>query len=140
MSAMLRPAQTALLDEVAAMLLPAGDGVPGAAGMSWEAALAAEPRLLEPVCAALTALTDHPGGLPAAVADLTAREDPAGDALLLVILATYYGRPDVRRAIGYPGPLAVELPPLPDARDAALDPLLDRVRARGPRYRDISPS
>lgn len=140
MTALLSPAEAALLDEVAALLLPGGDGVPGAAGMSYEAALAAEPLLRDPVRAALTALADHPGGLPAAVADLTARPDPAGDALLLVVLATYYGRTDVRRAIGYPGPLAVELPSLPDERDAVLDPLLDRVRMRGPRYRDISPS
>lgn len=140
MSTLLRPAEAALLDEVAGLLLPASDGVPGAAGLSFEAALAAEPLLVEPVRAALAGLADRPGSLSAAVEALTARADPAGDALLLVVLATYYGQPSVRRAIGYPGPLAVALPPLPDVRDAVLDPLLERVRARGPRYRDISPS
>lgn len=140
MSGLLDPAETALLGEVAGLLLPAGDHIPGAGGLSFEAALAAEPLLVAPVRSALAGLAEHPGGLPQAVADLTTREDPAGDALLLVVLATYYGQPSVRRAIGYPGPLAVPLPPLPDARDAVLDPLLERVRARGPRYRDISPS
>jgi hypothetical protein len=58
----------------------------------------------------------------------------------LASLVSWFARDDVRARLGYPGPEAVALPPLPDARDAALDPLLDRVRARGPIYRDTSPS
>jgi hypothetical protein len=38
-------------------------------------------------------------------------------------------------AFGYPGPRSIPLPPLPDARDHELEPLLERVRARGPIYR-----
>ena len=48
--------------------------------------------------------------------------------------------PTVREALGYPGPRSIPLPALPDARDAELEPLLARVRERGPRYRDTSPS
>jgi hypothetical protein len=58
-----------------------------------------------------------------------------GDALLLVIVDAYYAHPAVRAALGYPGPRSIALPPLPDARDAELEPLLQRVRARGPIYR-----
>ena len=81
-------------------------------------------------------------GLPAASdLDLVWPEPPPGvvDVLLLVADA-YYAHPAVREALGYPGPRAIPLPVLPDARDAELGPLLARVRARGPRYRDTSPS
>ncbi len=77
-------------------------------------------------------------GLPAASdLDLVWPEPPPGvvDVLLLVADA-YYAHPAVREALGYPGPRAIALPPLPDARDAELEPLLERVRARGPRYRE----
>jgi hypothetical protein len=58
----------------------------------------------------------------------------------LEALVAHYERPEVRAALGYPGPQAVPLPRLPDARDAELEPMLERVRARGPIYRDTSPS
>ena len=77
-------------------------------------------------------------GLPAASdLDLVWPEPPPGvvDVLLLVADA-YYAHPAVRAALGYPGPRAIALPSLPDARDAELEPLLKRVRARGPRYRE----
>ena len=77
-------------------------------------------------------------GLPAASdLDLVWPEPPPGvvDVLLLVADA-YYAHPAVREALGYPGPRAIALPPLPDARDAELEPLLERVRARGPVYRE----
>ncbi len=62
--------------------------------------------------------------------------DPeAAAALRLVVVDAYYAHPDVRAALGYPGPRAIPLPPLPDARDAELEPLLDRVRARGTLWR-----
>lgn len=76
-------------------------------------------------------------GLPAAAdLDLAWPDAPP----LLAIAAAYYAHPAVRAALGYPGPRAIALPALPDARDAELEPLLDRVRARGPIYRDTSPS
>ena len=74
-------------------------------------------------------------GLPAASdLDLVWPEPPPGvvDVLLLVADA-YYAHPTVREALGYPGPRSIPLPALPDARDAELEPLLARVRERGPR-------
>jgi hypothetical protein len=67
-------------------------------------------------------------------------EGEVRDAVLLVVADRYYGAPEVRAALGYPGPRAIPMPPLPDARDAELEPLLQRVRDRGPIYRDTSPS
>jgi hypothetical protein len=73
----------------------------------------------------------------ALLAALTQTADPARR---LELLAEHYADPAVRAALGYPGPVAAPLPELPDARDAELAPLLARVRARGPAYRDTSPS
>jgi hypothetical protein len=79
-------------------------------------------------------------GMPAASELELVWPDPlppgaVGDALLLVIVDAYYAHPAVRAALGYPGPRSIPLPPLPDARDAEVEPLLERVRARGPTYR-----
>jgi hypothetical protein len=109
-----------LLAREAARLLP------GAAALElvWPEALA--PRLRDALGRALAAR--RAGREP----------DPeAAAALRLVVVDAYYAHPDVRASIGYPGPRAIALPPLPDARDAQLEPLLERVRARGPMWRDV---
>jgi hypothetical protein len=113
--------ERARLARVAAVLLPGGDT---------PAALALTPALAEAVRRALHALQD--ADLEAVLAD----GGPDVAALLLVVTAEHYADPAVRQAIGYPGPQPLPLPPLPDAADAGLDELLDRVRARGPIYRD----
>jgi hypothetical protein len=107
-----------LLAREAARLLPGGAGMPAASELD-------------------LAWPDVPG-LPGALAALRAGRpvDPAGTAALrLAVAAAYYAHPDVRAALGYPGPRAIDMPPLPDARDAELEPLLARVRARGAIYR-----
>ena len=76
-----------------------------------------------------------PGGAGLPSAAELGLPDATGDDLLAIV-AAYYGHPAVRAALGYPGPRAIALPRLPDARDAELGPMLDRVRARGPIYRD----
>ena len=75
---------------------------------------------------------------PRVVDALRGGREPDRDELLLVVADAYYAHPAVREALGYPGPRAIALPTLPDARDAELEPLLERVRARGPVYRDES--
>jgi hypothetical protein len=79
-------------------------------------------------------------GLPAASdLDLVWPEPPPGVAdVLLLVADAYYAHPAVRAALGYPGPRSIPLPALPDARDAELEPLLERVRARGPSYREAA--
>jgi hypothetical protein len=103
-----------LLAREAARLLPGGAGLPAASELDlvW------------------------PETVPPAVVDaLRAGREPDADALRLVVADAYYAHPAVRSALGYPGPRSIPLPPLPDSRDAELEPLLERVRARGPMYR-----
>jgi hypothetical protein len=114
-----------LLARAAAALLPGGPGAP-----------AVPSDLPRPVAAALRRALDALG----AGAEVDALGDAERDALLLVLAAAHYADPGVRAAVGYPGPRAIDLPPLPDARDAGLEPLLQRVRDRGPTYRATSPS
>jgi hypothetical protein len=102
-----------LLTREAARLLPGGAGLPAASELDlvWP----------EPVP-------------PGVVDALRGGPEPDRDALLLVVADAYYAHPAVRAALGYPGPRAIVLPALPDARDAELEPLLERVRARGATY------
>ena len=104
-----------LLAREAARLLPGGAGLPGASELDlvWP----------DPVA-------------PGVVDALRGGHEPDRDALLLVVADAYYAHPAVRAALGYPGPRSIPLPALPDARDAELEPLLERVRARGPSYRE----
>jgi hypothetical protein len=103
-----------LLAREAARLLPGGAGLPAASELD----------LVWPETVP-----------PAVVGALRAGREPDADALRLVVADAYYAHPAVRAALGYPGPRSIPLPPLPDARDAELEPLLERVRARGPIYR-----
>jgi hypothetical protein len=104
-----------LLAQEAERLLPGA----GALDLAWPDALA--PRLRDALDRALAAR--RAGREP----------DPEADAALrLVVVDAYYAHPEVRAALGYPGPRAIPLPP---RSDAELEPLLDRVRARGPVWR-----
>lgn len=131
----------ALLARVADALIPGGDGRPPGGTVAFDGTLAVDPALTAVVGRALRALSAAGGPLPAAVARLAADDPAAHDALLLTVATAYYADPAVRAVVGYPGPAAIPLPALPDARDAVLAPLLARVRANGAgRYREIPPS
>jgi hypothetical protein len=118
--------ERALLQRITAILVP--DATPGAP-------IPLPDGLALRVRAILADLAERQD-LTAAVAALVATPSPDAQALLLVVSATHYADPDVRAAIGYPGPQPIPLPPLPDPDDAELDALLERVRRRGPIYRD----
>jgi hypothetical protein len=117
----LTEAERAQLAQVAAVLLPDGAA---------DTPLPLAPPLIAAVRRALRALGD------ADAETLLAADGPDVAALRLVVSASHYADPDVRAAIGYPGPQPIALPPLPDPADAELDAALERVRARGPIYRD----
>jgi hypothetical protein len=123
--------ELALLARVAAVLLPGGPTPPAALA----AALEASPGVVAGVRDALTGLA-RSDDLDTAVADLVATDAVAAQELALAIVAAHYADPAVRTAIGYPGPQAIPLPPLPDPADAELEPLLQRLAARGASYRD----
>jgi hypothetical protein len=121
-----------LLRRIGDLLLPGGrDVLP-------DAALVADPRIEAAARRALEALAGWPDDLADGLSALAAADPMAHDALLLVVTAAHYADPGVRDAVAYDGPRSV---PLPDRDpDADLEPLLARVRARGPRYRAIPPS
>lgn len=121
----LNEADRAQLRRVAAVLLP--DGAVGPP-------LTLAPGLAARVRRALAALDAD--DLETSLAALIAAGSPDADALALVVSAEHYADADVRAGIGYPGPQPIPLPALPDPADAELDALLERVRARGPIYRD----
>jgi hypothetical protein len=116
--------ERAQLARLAAALLPEGAAtVP----------LELPPALVERVRRALGVVGDD---LDTALPALIGSGSADAQALLLVVTAAHYADPDVRDAIGYPGPQPIPLPPLPDPADAELGVLLERVLARGPIYRD----
>jgi hypothetical protein len=122
---------------VADVLIPEAHGMPSAAAIVDEArlrfVLTARPDLLEPLVAALR---PELGDDPRARLEALANEDPARlAALQLTIVGGYYTDRSVRRLIGYPGQLAIEvrsweLPPFIE------EGLIDDVMARGPVWRD----
>jgi hypothetical protein len=126
--------QRAQLAAIAAVLIPAGSGMPsaseaGVAGQYLDEVLAARPDLAEPLAAALASVED--AGDP--VAALREHLD-AWMVVTAVVPAAYFLNPAMREAIGYPG---LEARPIdPDAApDYLEDGLLDSVVARGPVYR-----
>jgi hypothetical protein len=119
-----------LLARVAVLLLPGGDG----GGL--DAALTADPRVELAARRALAALA--PADVAAGLTALAAADPEAHAALLLVVATAHYADADVRHALGYDGPQAIALPD--DDLDADLAPLLARVQARGPRYREAPSS
>lgn len=116
----LTEAERAQLARVAAVLLPDGAVTP----------LPLSAALVDAIRRALRELRD------ADAETVLAARGPDVEALRLVVTASHYADPDVRASIGYPGPQPIPLPPLPDPADGELDGALDRVRARGPIYRD----
>ena len=122
---------------VADYMIPEAHGMPSAAAIVDEArlrfVLTARPDLLEPLVAALR---PELGDDPNARFETLAREDPAAlAALQLTIVGGYYTDRSVRRLIGYPGQMAIEvrsweLPPFIE------EGLIDDVMARGPVWRD----
>jgi hypothetical protein len=123
---------TDVLRRVSDLLLPGGEDV------ELDAALVADPRIDVAARRGLRALAAHVDDLERGLAELATTDPQAYGALLLVVSAAHYADARVRDAIGYEGPRAL---PLPGGEpDADLEPLLARVRARGPRYREIPSS
>ncbi len=131
------PEQRASFARVAAVLLPATDGLPGPADVAVEQrlldrALVTRPDL-EPE---LGRILDELAGaeLPAATRRLHDEEPARFAVLALFVTGAYYLSPKVRRAIGYSGQKPE--PALEDEADWFLrDGLLDPVVARGPIWR-----
>ncbi|HEY8869685.1 MAG TPA: hypothetical protein VIM30_09860 [Candidatus Limnocylindrales bacterium] len=126
-----------VLGEVAGHLIPAAHGMPSAAEVVSDDrlrfVLEARPDLAEPLRAALRpGLGDEPRRRIEALE----RDEPANlAAMQLVIVGGYYTDRRVRRLIGYPGQLAIEVKSwqYPVYLEEGL---IDAVVARGPVWRD----
>jgi hypothetical protein len=127
------------LRRFADVLIPAGDGMPGAAEVGvadrqLDRVLAARPDLAAPLARAVAGADpdDHEGSLER----LRTADRAAHDALLLVVAGGYYTHAGVRNLIGYDGQQAVEVRPeiIPNyVEEGLIEPLL----ARGPVYRPV---
>lgn len=129
--------QRATFTAVADHLIPAAHGMPSAGDVVNDVRLRfvldARPDLIEPLAAALRGeLGDDP---VARLAVLERDEPDLQAALLLVIVGGYYTDKEVRERLGYPGQEAkpVQAWRYPEYLEEGLT---DKVRARGPVWRD----
>jgi hypothetical protein len=133
----------AVFNAIAEHLIPAAHGMPSAAEVVTEQrlrfVLRARPDLLDQFVAALRAEPGaDPSADPQARLDALAESDPGAlAALQLVLVGGYYTDRNVRRLIGYPGQMAIEVrswevPPYIE------EGLVDAALARGPVWRDPS--
>ncbi|MBS1881435.1 MAG: hypothetical protein JSS97_00590 [Actinobacteria bacterium] len=120
----------ARLAELATVVLPGGDGMPGAeeaevTGTALDRVLAARPDL-----SAALRRAAAPRGEPRATVAALERNDPATlEALAFVLSCAYVQSAAVRASLGYPGQV-----PLPRPGVVDLAEMLAPVRARGPRF------
>jgi hypothetical protein len=130
------PEERATLTGLAALMIPPGAGLPGAAEVGigerlLDRVLTVRPDLADPLRAALVRL----GDLPPEQAWAWAQQDPQLlDLLGLVVAGGYLMAPEVTDALPYPFAEAKIVDP-DDVGRAVHDGLLDAVAARGPLYR-----
>lgn len=118
-------------------LIAGGAGMPSASGADvhtqWiDRVFAARPDMATTVREVLATT-----GEPAAILAALRAEDPDRfSSFAFAIAGAYLINPRIRRELGYPGPVPVKNPALPDEADAYLeDGILDVVINRGPIYR-----
>ncbi len=125
-------AARARLAVIADLLVPAGDGMPGATevgatGKWLDRITAADPSLVAPLVALATCATWEE------LEALHVRDADTFELAAFALVSAYYLHPGVRRRMGYPG--QGPSPILPDETEWYLrDGLIDPVRARGPVY------
>ena len=129
--------QRARLALFADALIAGGAGMPSAseaevASLWIDRVFVARPDM-EVTVRAVIALEGDPGGV---LAGLRAGEPDVFASFAFAVAGAYLINPRIRRELGYPGPVPMKNPALPDEADAYLeDGILDVVIARGPIYR-----
>jgi hypothetical protein len=129
---MLNDAQSATLRRLADVLIPSVGSMPAAtAAPGFDEWLAVALRARADVIGLLAATLDGCTGDPEDELRRLDAEDPAAFAVVASIVAgTYYMIPEIRDAIGYPGPHR-EPPDIEQAVDDIMD-IIDVVVERGP--------
>ena len=118
-------------------LITGGAGLPSASGADVHAVwidrtLAARPDLVPTVLDVL----DRPGSVAEVLAALWDSDRPKFDAFALAVSGSYLINPQIRQALGFPGPVPAKTPAFPDEAESYLeDGILDVVIQRGPIYR-----
>jgi hypothetical protein len=116
------------LNRLGDLLIPAADGMPGAAGVDiggrlLDRVLTVRPDLRD----GLLAVLDHPLDDPGALLEALAADDRAGlRTLRYVVTAAYYLDGDVRSKLGYPGTVATPVRAL-DFPEFLSEGLLDHL-------------
>ena len=129
--------QRARLSELADVLISGGAGLPSASEAEvhsvWiDRVFVARPDMEVVVRGVL----DLAGDAESVVAGLRASDAARFSAFAFAVAGAWLINPRVRRELGYPGPVPMRQPALPDEADAYLeDGILDVVIARGPIYR-----
>ena len=133
----LTAAQRERLAELADALIAGGAGLPSASEAEvhsvWIDRVFAVRPDMEATVRAVLAL---PGDASSLLADLRVSDEQRFSAFAFAVAGAWLINPRVRRELGYPGPVPMRQPALPDEADAYLeDGILDVVVARGPIYR-----
>ena len=133
----LTEAQRARLAELADVLVAGGAGLPSASEAEvhsvWIDRVFAARRDME---AAVRGVLELPGDAGSVVSGLRSSDPDLFSLFAFAVAGAWLINPRVRRELGYPGPVPMRQPALPDEADAYLeDGILDVVVARGPIYR-----
>lgn len=136
-SAPLTAEQRSRLAELADALIAGGAGLPSASEAEvhsvWIDRVFAARRDME---AAVRRVLELPGDAGPVVAGLRSSDPELFSLFAFAVAGAWLINPRVRRELGYPGPVPMRQPALPDEADAYLeDGILDVVIARGPIYR-----
>ena len=130
-------AQRERLAGLADVLIAGGAGMPSASGAEvhtvWiDRVFAARPDME----ATVRGVLDVEGDPALVVSGIRADDPDRFSSFAFAIAGAYLINPRIRRELGYPGPVPMKQPALPDEADAYLeDGILDVVIARGPLYR-----
>jgi hypothetical protein len=136
-SPVLSEQQRARLAVLADLLIAGGAGLPSASGAEvptqWIDRVMAVRADLAGTVRAVLELEGDPADV---LAGLRSGSPEVFGSFAMAVAGAYLINPRVRRELGYPGPVPMKNPALPDEAEAYLeDGILDVVLARGPIYR-----
>ncbi len=129
--------QRGRLAELADALIAGGAGLPSASEAEVHAVWIDRVFAVRPdMEASVRAVLELPGDASRVLGGLRGSDAELFSSFAFAVAGAWLINPRVRRELGYPGPVPMRQPALPDEADAYLeDGILDVVVARGPIYR-----